>query len=112
LSLPANFASFTLSSATPIAQILFCSHNGGATYNIIPFSGSTTAPGGGGTGGGGGGGTGPSTNPITVPGTANIFAAVRTSVPALTGGGGTLPPYFAIPANSAGQAVTVTNVSG
>jgi uncharacterized protein (TIGR03437 family) len=59
-----------------------------------------------GSGGSGGGST------LTILGTADIWAAGLSSPPNLTGGGGTLPPMFAIPSGSAGKAVTVTNVSG
>jgi hypothetical protein len=42
---------------------------------------------------------------VSVPGTANIFAAGRASVPLLPGGGGTLPPSVAV---AAGTIVTMS----
>jgi hypothetical protein len=46
---PANSASFTVSSTNPIAEVVFCSHNGSSTYNALPLSGSNGAPSGGGS---------------------------------------------------------------
>ncbi len=34
-----HYADFTISSATPIARVVFCSHNGYSTYNALPLSG-------------------------------------------------------------------------
>ena len=50
-SQPSNYASFTVSSSTPIARVVLCSHNGASTYGVVPFSAGTSL----GSGGGGGG---------------------------------------------------------
>lgn len=38
---PVGYKDFTVSSATPIARVVFCSHNGYSTYNALPLSGGT-----------------------------------------------------------------------
>src|SRR5438552_4565397 len=47
-SQPPNYGSFTLSSSTPIARVVFCFHNGGSTYGVTPFSAGSSLGGGGG----------------------------------------------------------------
>jgi uncharacterized protein (TIGR03437 family) len=62
--MPTSYASFTVSSATAIARVVFCSHNSLGTYNALPLSG----------GAGGGGSSGTSVTVTTNP--AGLSVAV------------------------------------
>ncbi len=108
---------FRAESSTTVLEFTSLSEGsfGPAIDNVCAVEGTNPCGGGsgsGGTGGGGGGTGGGASATLTIPASANIYAAGRTAVPALTDGGGTLPPVYNLPVGAAGQAVTVTNVTG